>query len=371
MRFILFIILILSVYNINAQNKERIKGESFVFGVQGDSHPERSGKMFSDELYRINMLNVAKSNPDFYFILGDDSNIDRFIEKGNATQWDIDKVYKYQKSFTNILSCPIYPVVGNHEQIAKYMLTGDADNAAVYSALAMKKYFPIPDSFSGNNHPVEHVGIFKDYYAFEHGDALFVVLDPYWHSDAPVDNIPGDKMRGKKGQNPTKNSWAGTLGKVQYEWLKETLSQSLAKYKFVFAHHVNGSGRGGIECANLYEWGGYGRNGKYEFTQMRPNWDMPIHQLFIKYGVTIFFQGHDHVFCKQELNGIVYQSCPNPADNSYTAFNSNAYLSGDLLPNAGYIRVTVCKTHIKVDYIRAFLKGDGNNEEVAYSYTIK
>lgn len=44
----------------------------FSFGVQGDSHPERAGKMFSADLYRLNLQNVAKANPAFYVMMGDD-----------------------------------------------------------------------------------------------------------------------------------------------------------------------------------------------------------------------------------------------------------------------------------------------------------
>ena len=97
---------------------------------------------------------------------------------------------------------------------------------------------------------------------------------------------------------------------------------------------------------------------------------MPIHDLFVKTGVTIFFQGHDHLFARQELDGIVYQSCPNPADNTYTAFNRDAYRSGDVLPNSGHLRLTVAPEKVRVDYVRSFLRGDGTNGVVAFSYTI-
>src|SRR5690606_4494487 len=142
-----------------------------------------------------------------------------------------------------------------------------------------------------------------------------------------------------------------TLGDTQYQWFKDTLANSDAKFKFVFTHHVLGTGRGGIELAKLYEWGGYSPNGSYDFTTKRPNWDLPIHELMAKYDVTIFFQGHDHLFAKQELDGVIYQAVPNPADNTYTAFNSDAYKSGTILPNSGFLNVTVSSNQVKVDYI--------------------
>ena len=57
-----------------------------------------------------------------------------------------------------------------------------------------------------------------------------------------------------------------------YQWLKRTLETSKAKHKFVFAHHVLGSGRGGVDAADLYEWGGQGKKGEGTFKEKRPGW---------------------------------------------------------------------------------------------------
>jgi len=91
--------------------------------------------------------------------------------------------------------------------------------------------------------------------------------------------------------------------------------------------------------------------------------------------VSICFQGHDHIFVKQVLDGIVYQTCPMPADPTYTAYNQEFFLSGDRMPNSGHICVTVSGTSVKVDYIRSYLEEDeinGHvNGEIAYSYFLK
>ena len=148
-----------------------------------------------------------------------------------------------------------------------------------------------------------------------------------------------------------------------------------AKYKFVFAHHVLGTGRGGIEESDVYEWGGRNKRGDWEFSQKRPGWELPIHQLMVKHGVTIFFQGHDHLFARQERDGIVYQEVPNPADQGYVAYNEDRYQSGVKLPNSGHLRVSVSPEQVKVDYVRCYLPKDETDQrktgEVAYSYTIK
>ena len=49
------------------------------------------------------------------------------------------------------------------------------------------------------------VGIRENYYAWEWGDALFVVIDPYMYTK-------------------TKPEWGWSLGLEQYNWLKKTLS---------------------------------------------------------------------------------------------------------------------------------------------------
>lgn len=331
-------------------------GETFSFGVQGDSHPEREGKMFNPLLYRQTLDSVIQRRPDFYFMMGDDFSIDRLLVNGQAHKENIERVYLNQLSWLGNAGKmpPIFLVNGNHEQAAKYLLDGSENNPAVLAANARKKYFPLPDPsgfYGGDKDTVAHVGYLKDYYSFEWGNALFIVIDPYWHSDIPVDNQPG--TQDKKNR---KDPWGISLGDEQYNWFKNTLEKSRAKFKFVFSHHVLGTGRGGIENAGLFEWGGLDRNGTSQFTKFRPTWELPIHPLMVKNKVTIFFQGHDHLFARQELDGIIYQSVPNPADDTYTAFNKDAYTSGVILPNSGFLCVTVSSKDVHVDYVRSYLK---------------
>jgi hypothetical protein len=352
---------------------QRLPGSAFAFAIQGDSHPERINKMYDPDLYLQTMQNVVKDRPDFYMTLGDDFSIDPLINKNQLNQQTVDDVYINQRGFLGVVgsSSPLFLVNGNHEEAAQYLLDGTPNNPAVFAGKARTKLFPLPASdafYSGDTEQVEFVGLPRDYYAWTWGDALFVVIDFYWHSPVPVDNVAGSDA-GKQ-----RDMWSITLGDTQYQWFKETLEQSNAKYKFVFSHHVLGTGRGGVESADGYEWGGKGKNGTWEFDKMRSGWEMPIHQLMVKNGVTIFFQGHDHLFAYQKKDGIVYQSVPNPADPKYQAFNSDAY-TGDILPNSGHLLITVAPDQVKVDYIRSFLPKDESNGqkngEVAYSYATK
>lgn len=340
-----------------AFHTRRAPGRTFAFGVQGDSHPERPGKMYDPGLYAVTLRNVAMNPPDFYLTLGDDFSIERLIGRQALAQSAVDQVYTDQRGFLGEVgrSSALFLVNGNHEQAALCNLDGTPDNAAVLAARARIRFYPlpVPDAFySGDREAVEHVGLLRDYYAWTWGDALFVVIDPYWHSPSVVDNKAGTRQHEKGGGRQ-----GGTLGDAQYRWLTATLTASQARWKFVFTHHVNGTGRGGIECASQGEWGS------------------KIHGLFVRSGVTIVFQGHDHLFARQELDGVVYQTCPNPADSQYQAFNRQAYRSGDILPNAGYVRVTVSPRDVGVEYIRSWLTGDETgghkNGETAFRYSIQ
>ena len=352
---------------------QRSPGSTFTFGIQADSHPEREKQMFNSALYDQTMDNVAEDHPDFYITLGDDFSIDNLIEKDQLSQASVDLVYLNQRNYLGRVGSdsPVFLVNGNHEEAARYLLDGTPDNAAVYAVTSRMKFFPqpVPDGFyTGDSEAVEYVGLPGDYYAWTWGDALFVVIDPYWHTPGIVDHVPGEDTTIKR------DMWETTLGDAQYQWFKKTLEESKAPYKFVFAHHVQGTGRGGIENAGQYEWGGNSQKGGWEFDTKRPGWELPVHQLMAENGVTAFFQGHDHLFARQELDGVTYQEVPLPADPTYSMFNANAYRSGTKLPNSGYLRVTVSPGNATVDYVKSYLPGketaSEKNDMVAYSYTL-
>lgn len=360
---------------IHTFHTARASGKSFSFGVQGDSHPERPKQMFDADLYVNNLKTAAAAGLDFYVMMGDDFSIEKTIEDGSASQATVDAVYKQQRGWLDALgsSTPIYTVNGNHEQAAMYLLDGTAQNPAVYAGLARNKFYPMPEPgnfYSGDATKVANIGLLRDYYAFEWGDALFAVIDLYWHTPTAVDNSVYDTSANNKGGKNAKGArdlWNNTLGKEQYDWLTNVLSQSKAKHKFVFSHHVLGTGRGGVEVSSQYEWGGREPNGNYTFPNHRSNWALPIHQLMAKYGVTIFFQGHDHLYARQQADGVTYQTVPLPADPTFTAFNADAYKSGKILPNSGFLKVTVSPGDVVVDYIS---NGGPQSGKVIESYRV-
>lgn len=346
---------------------QRKPGSTFTFEIQGDSHPERVNKEFNTDLYIRTLMSAANDRPDFYMAIGDDFSVDTLKNVNINT---VTQLYINQRQWLGLVEAPVFLVNGNHEQAALANLDGTPNNVAVWAANARSTYYPqpAPDSFyTGDNKPVEHIGLLRDYYAFTWGDALFVVIDPYWHSDTVVDNAFGS------GHDQPKNRdlWDVTLGVEQYQWFRQTLENSTAKYKFVFAHHVSGTGRGGIEVADSFEWGDAAGLAVHRSSEQVPGisggWNRTIQQIMEDTHVTIFFQGHDHIFAKQELGGVIYQTLPEPADPNYSQVNADAYHSGVTFPNSGHVRVTVDPNNVKVEYVRSYLE---KPDEVAYSYTL-
>ena len=345
-------------------------GQSFVFAIQGDSHPERLKTQFDADLYKRTLLRAAADKPDFYILSGDDFSVDT-LNPATITATQVRERYTLQRPYLSLIgrTSPLFLVNGNHEQAARYLLDGTPNNVAVWAQNSRNSLYsqPAPDTFySGNLEQVPFIGLLRNYFAWTWGDALFVVIDPYWASPVAVDNQFG-------GVSKRQSMWDVTHGDAQYNWLKRTLEQSKAKYKFVFAHHVMGTGRGAVEVSTNYEWGGKDPKGQTTFAKERPNWELPIHDLMVKNKVSIFFQGHDHIFCTQERDGLIYQSMPNPADDTFSMFNSDAYKSGVKAPNSGHVRVTVAPSQAKVEYFLAARSKDTDrkNMSLAHSYVVK
>ena len=297
---------------------QRPPGSEFTFTIQADSHLDENSH---PEVYTTTLNNALNDKPDFHIDLGDTFMTDKYRDNYQ----DVFAHYLAQRYYFGLLchSAPLFFVLGNHDGESGTRLNGKEDNMTVWSNRVRKQYYPnpVPDDFySGNDTEEEFVGLPENYYAWEWGNALFVVLDPYW----PTQN---------KGNDP----WNRTLGAEQYQWLTQTLEQSEATFKFIFIHYLPGgkdnASRGGVAIANRFEWGGHNTEGVFEFPQKRPGWEQPIHQLFVQHHVSAVFHGHDHLFAKEELDGIVYQLVPQPGSRRYDNIRTAeeyGYVYGDV-----------------------------------------
>ena len=347
---------------------QRAPGSTFTFDIQSDSHIY--DKKGDTNLYRITAQNILADTPDFLLDLGDTFGDDH--NPTNITYAEMEQLHLAQRPFFDISgqAAPLFLCLGNHEgeTIGYEYPATNANPICTYATQSRLRQYPnpFPNAFySGNTNADAYVhtnrvpGLPGNYYAWEWGDALFVVLDAYRY-------LPDAKPS---------NLWDWTLGQAQYDWFKRTLETSAKPYKFVFAHHVLGQTRGGVAWADKFEWGGKNNDGSWGFTANRPGWAMPIHQLMVSNKVTIFFQGHDHLFAREELDGVIYQEVPMPSDATYHVGDTNAgYYTGMVTNNSGHLRVTVAPSGVTVDYVRALLPADEqpgqSNRMVALSYTV-
>lgn len=322
----------------------RPPGSTFTFTVQADPHLDYGT---DPEVYKRSLTNALAAKPDFHIDLGDTFMTDKYTEFHQAAPQ-----YLAQRFYFGLVghSAPVFLVLGNHDGEQTGRGGNGAESMAVWSNTQRKTYFPNPSPngfYTGNSVPDPNAGLLEDYYAWEWGDALFIVLDPFWYSA---------RQRGRGGDN-----WSRTLGTDQYQWLKRTLETSRAKFKFVFIHHLVGGatpeGRGGVEASPFFEWGGKDLDGKDSFAAKRPGWAAPIHDLLVKHGGSIVFHGHDHLFVRGEREGIVYQEVPQPGHPRYDNTRSPeeyGYKSGVIVGPSGILRVTVSAEKALVEYVRAY-----------------
>jgi len=105
------------------------------------------------------------------------------------------------------------------------------------------------------------------YYSFVAGNALFIVLD----------SCLADEEQRIAGE--------------QLQWLERTLSSAAQKHRFVFLHHPL-----------------FPEKGKHAGSSMDryPGDRDRLHRLFRKHRVTAVFQGHEHVYLRQMVDGVLY-----------------------------------------------------------------
>ena len=110
---------------------------------------------------------------------------------------------------------------------------------------------------------------------------------------------------------------------------------------------------------------------------MRPGWEMPVHDLLVKNGVSVVFHGHDHLYAKEELDGVIYQEVPQPGHRRFGNTRSAleyGYRDAVLRSSSGHLRVLVSEQECRVDYVYSFLTEEERegrkNGDIAHSYSI-
>lgn len=318
----------------------RPAGAPFVFDMQADSHLDGNSDA---RVYTNTITNMLADKADFMVDLGDTFMTDKYPQYQDAA-----KQYIAQRYYFGLMGAgmPTFLTLGNHDGE-----TATRPDMTSWSSAMRKKYFP----------PVATNSFYSagpsalDYSAWTWGDAQFIILDPFNDTrQKPRDDADG---------------WAWTLGQTQYDWLTKTLESSKARYTFVFIHHLVGGstreGRGGAEASVFFEWGGQNLDKTSGWAQHRAGWALPIHDLLVKHRVSAVFHGHDHLYVRQQRDGIVYLEVPQPShargDQTNTA-QEYGYVTGTLLGSSGHVRVSVNRDGATLEYVKSRLTG--KNSEI-------
>ncbi|WP_395744198.1 metallophosphoesterase family protein [Prosthecobacter sp.] len=342
---------------VRSFHTQRRPGSNFTFVMQADSHLDMSTDV---RVYQQTLANMLADKPDFLVDLGDTTMVDKFgsFYTRASSQYLAQRFYLGRVAH----SVPVFFTLGNHDGEK-----GERPEMAVWSLGMRKKFFPNPEPggiYTGNGTLFENAGLLQNYYAWEWGGALFVVLDPFWSTTS----------RGGE------DNWGATLGEAQYRWLTHTLEGSRAPFKFVFIHHLAGGlgkdARGGAGIAPYMEWGGKNADGSEGFAARRPGWPLPIHALMVKHGVSAVFHGHDHLYVPEDLDGITYQEVPQPGHPSGGTRSAEEYgYKGTVRGSSGHLRVIVKPGEARVEYVRSIVPGVTRDEipngNVEHSYSLK
>ncbi|MBB5204773.1 hypothetical protein HNQ51_002087 [Inhella inkyongensis] len=322
----------------------RPAGQAFAFTISADSHLDQNTDAAQ---YQRSLAAVRALGPDFHIDLGDTFMVDKHSDRAAAEQQ-----YLAQRQAFSQLGLPLFLVLGNHDGEDRKLLKQGADSLGLWAHQRRQHYFPNPEPdgfYSGIAQPDPLTGApLRDHYAWTWGDALFVVLNPYWHAPPQA---PGGG-RGRRAEE----RWQLSLGEAQYRWLRQTLEGSRARHKFVFVHQLIGGrdrqGRGGVEAAGFGEWGGLNADGSPGLAQQRPGWPEALHPLFVRTGVTAVFKGHDHLYALQRRDGIVYQTVPQPGHGEGGPDPADyGYTEGLLRNSGGLLRVSVRPDGLDLDYL--------------------
>ncbi len=271
--------------------------------------------------------NVARDKPEFVIALGDNVAWRTSRDYAQSSPEDAERAYEMYRRHIAPLSASVahFSLLGNWEgETGKF----PAESVALVRGVR-HRFLPNPDH---TTYP-QGGSAGQDYYAFTWGPAQFVILNVqgYTKASSPL-TLPTQSDVGKV------EDW--TLGRAQLAWLERTLKESTQPYKFLCIHHVVGGnagnphdtlyGRGGARAAHVGE-------------------QRVVHEMMRKYGVQIFFYGHDHVFVDDVVDGIHYAlpgsfGAPWHFERPVTGYER-------FWRDSGHARLTVTPEQARVEYV--------------------
>lgn len=319
----------------------RNAGEPFRFAILADPHRDIDPqKLISGERYWAEwdvLAGALENEPvdlvinvgDTYLLCGGDGGPHTKGLPGlySTVMKPARNGYSGYRGISNVCADRVhYFVRGNHEGISNY----DKQPTRNILRTLLKLFVPNPDGTTYPQGGSTDSDYNQGYFAFEWGDALFVVMDVVKYKD-------------KKAIEPSPSRFH--IGEEQLLWLTSVLQGSTKRWKFIFMHHLFGGG-------NNYGRGGAAYAFDYEQSQ--------IQSLAEQYNAHIFC-AHDHVLAKGWANSVFYYCCGCAWGGQfnyakYTKLYPAGYISTSCnshppaCDNNGYVIVEVSQTQLKIQY---------------------
>jgi hypothetical protein len=224
--------------------------------------------------------------------------------------------------------CGYYMARGNHEGLSD----SDKVNRKRLLSTLINLFVPNPNGSTYPQGGSQDSDYDQGYFAFEWGDALFVVMDAVKY-----------KENRKQNSSPARFH----IGTAQLNWLATVLQNSTRRWKFIFMHHLFGGGDN------------YGRGGAifaFEYEQAQ------IQSLAEQHGAHIF-HGHDHLLAAEWANGVLYYCCglawgaqlAHAYDRAATLYPNgfiptSCHAEPPACENNGYCIVEVTPTQVTITY---------------------
>ena len=306
---------------------QRVGEVSFTAALTADPHtgsfPNGSAPVRDlDDVVR----NVRRDRPDFVIGLGDNVAWATSRDYPQTDDYGANLAYTmYRRHMAPLsVSCPHFGLIGNWEGESGKV---PAESAALMAAVR-RRYTPSPNdlTYPQGGSPNE------DYYAFDWGPALFVVLNVQSYS------VPSGQRSTPMADVAVIEDW--TLGAAQFSWLEGVLAASDHPFKFVCIHHPVGG-----NAATYFETL-YGRGGPRAALVGEQRL---VHEMMVEFGVQIFFFGHDHVFLDEVVDGIHY-ALPGSLGAPWK-FGREVTGYGRYWPESGHGRLTVRPEQATVEFV--------------------
>ena len=377
-----------------------VKGQTFSFAYATDTHfySAWSKAMFTNnpnffQEFKKTVSNIASDPSLSFVVLGGDNaqtqcygcpggTIDGVTYAPNSvlTTGQAELRYKTFLAPDNwgvvTKTLPFVYVLGNHEGETNPSINecGHSTANSNSSMAARKKYYA--DLF-----PIYGGDPDGRYYSFEAGDMLIGIVDVMYEQDT-LPQTPGE--------------WQFT-GDIQKNFIENTLKNSQAKWKTLFAEHLMGGDEVfGIQCYH------YGRGGLRATNNDLPTGifkgDQAIIQSWLEQyvvggGANFFLSGHDHVAITptEKLNATGDGTRTYYVKGGVVGANAQAWQSEDLFKKEmdwdlngtadyftdtigtlkrGYYRITVSPTQVLFEYVQTDMENSSLNGTVLYSKTI-